>query len=83
MAKAVNPIKAIVGGITQVKNSANAVAINNKNVKNGTTVQSSRTAPPKKLVMGPKNVAKAFIAGAKDPKAAKTQAAQLKAMKGK
>ncbi|MFA6046443.1 MAG: hypothetical protein WC718_15770 [Phycisphaerales bacterium] len=83
MAKAVNPIKAIKGGITQVKNTATAVKMNNQNVKAGTAVQAIGKAPPTKQVMGPLNVAKAFAAGAKDPKGAALRAGQLKAMKGK
>jgi hypothetical protein len=75
-----NPIKAIKGGITQVKTSAKAVQLNNKNVKAGTAVTAIGKAPATKKTMGPINVAKAFVVGAKDPKAAKTRAAQFKAI---
>jgi hypothetical protein len=75
-----NPIKAIKGGVTQVKTSIKAVQLNNKNVKAGTAVTAMGKAPATKKTMGPINVAKAFVAGAKDPKGAKKAAVQMKAM---
>mgnify|MGYP003387744824 CR=1 FL=1 len=81
MAKAVNPIKAIKGGVTQVKNTATAVKMNNQNVKNGTALTAMGKPAPTKLTMGPKQIVKSFVAGAKDPKGAATRAGQLKAMK--
>lgn len=73
-----NPIKAIKGGIQGVKNANLAVKINNRNVKSGTTVSALGKAPPTKKTMGPLNVAKAFVAGAKDPKGTKVAGAQLR-----
>ena len=75
-----NPIKAIKGGVTQVKTSIKAVKVHNQNVKAGTAVTAIGKAPATKKTMGPINVAKAFVVGAKDPKAAKTRAAQFKAV---
>lgn len=73
-----NPIKAIKGGITGVKNATLAVKMNNKAVKTGTAVTAMGKAPPTKKTMGPINVAKAFVAGAKDPKGTSTARTQLK-----
>lgn len=73
-----NPIKAIKGGITGVKNGALAVKMNNKAVKTGTAVTAMGKAPPTKKVMGPINVVKAFVAGAKDPRGTSTARTQLK-----
>lgn len=73
-----NPIKAIKGGITGVKNGALAVKMNNKAVKAGTAVTAMGKAPPTKKVMGPINVVKAFVAGAKDPRGTSPARTQLK-----
>lgn len=73
-----NPIKAIKGGVTQVKTSIKAVNLHNKNVKAGTAITAVNKGPATKKTMGPINVAKAFVAGAKDPKGAKLAKAQLK-----
>ncbi len=63
-----NPVKsAIKGGIQGIKNAKMGVVINNKKVKDGTAKEGA-----KKQTLGPINVAKAFVSGAKDPKGAKT-----------
>ena len=81
MAKAVNPIKAIKGGVQQVKASVTAVKINNQNVKNGTGARAIGAPAPTKQTIGPGNIVKAFVAGAKNPAAAKQAAAQMKTIK--
>jgi hypothetical protein len=75
-----NPIKAIKGGINQVKASGMAVKAHNQNVKAGTTVQAANKTPATKKTMTPKAVVTAFVAGAKNPTAAKTNKMQVKAM---
>jgi hypothetical protein len=73
-----NPIKAIKGGVTQVKASVKAVQAHNKNVKAGTALTAANRGPATKKTIGPVNIAKAFVSGAKDPKAAKANYAKLK-----
>lgn len=71
-----NPIKAIKGGVNQIKASALGVKVNNTKIKQGSTVSPAGKVLTKKT-MGPINVAKAFVAGAKNPSDAK---ASLKTM---
>lgn len=75
-----NPIKAIKGGIAQVKASNLAVKVNNTKIKQGNTV-SPAGKPLTKKTLGPVNVAKAFVAGTKNPAAAKSSLQTLQTIR--
>jgi hypothetical protein len=74
-----NPIKAIKGGVQGVKNAVTTVKINNKIAKSENPVRAGKTLTKKTL--GPVNIAKGFMSGAKNPTGAKTSAAHLKSVK--
>ena len=76
-----NPIKNIKGGLQGVKNAATAVNINNMVAKSPTGSIGSGAPTRTKMTLGPANVAKAFVNGAKNPQAAKVAANQLKTVK--
>jgi hypothetical protein len=75
-----NPIKSIKGGLQGVKNAATAVKINNQIAKSPTGSLAGGNARTK-MTLGPANVAKAFVNGAKNPQASKVSAQQLKTVK--
>ncbi len=76
-----NPIKAIKGGVQNVKNLNTLVKVNNQAVKAGTTVTPRNAKPLAKKTIGPKDVARSFALGVKDPKGAKAEAQELKVYK--
>jgi len=70
-------MKTIKGGVQGVKNANLAVKVNNTMAKKGTLNKVSG-APMKKVTLGPINVIKGFVSGAKSPDKASAQGSQLK-----
>jgi hypothetical protein len=75
-----NPIKAIKGGVQGVKNANLAVKVNNTMAKNPNQ-NKAMGAPLKKQILGPLNIAKGFVNGAKDPSAAEVKGEQLRSFR--
>lgn len=71
-----SPIKAIKGGVQGVKNTNLAAKVNNTMAKKGTL--SPNGVQVKKVTVGPINVIKGFVSGAKNPDKASAQGSQLK-----